>query len=984
METFLHEVAQRILRDNPDNLDQVLVVFNNRRPSLFLRRELAAQGESRKAFFLPHIVGIDELISDMSSLKIIPKEFLLFELYDIHRQICTDEHKDQPFEDFLSFGEMMLNDFSEIDLYKVDAAQLFNNLSDLKAIGEWDIEDPHLNSFQIRYLHFYKSLYQYYCLLRKRLASQGKAYSGMAYREVAEHIETLIEQLAYRRIYFVGFSVLSECERIIIKSCVGRGLGEIITDGDSYYVNDSNQEAGLFLRKLKELSPTALTYPSNFDHEEKHIHLVCCPENLMQTKYAGNLLGELLSAKRPSDQDPAENSAGCTSKEESRKIESKNDDNTHGTCNLENTCIVLADEDLLLPMLNSLPPQVAKTNVTMGLPFTYSAVHTLLLRLLQLYKSCHGKKFYQRDLLDLLSDHSIGLLLNSNDLYSKALKYLATNTLVYIDASQLRTMFAKIKVNADPIQFIFEPFTLETDSSNQDEAATSKSPYDSPALFLSSCKLLITRLSQLPSFCKNIEEHEALACGYEIIAYLDELQQTHHYIETLNTMEKIYTRLAQRHNIAFYGDPLEGLQILGVLETRCLDFDRIIILSVNENIIPSGKSGNTLIPFSLKCAAKMPTYREKDAVYAYHFYRMLQRAGDITLVYHNETDSTSKGEPSRFIKQLTAELVPSHPNIRLDRATVSVNGQSAQMKPNACAEKDASVMEQLLSQAQHGFSPSALNLYHLCPMQFYGRYVLHVNEQTDVEEDIEAAELGTIIHDILHDIYSLDTGGKINSLTLQNELRHVDQLVEKKFADSYQRGRSAEGRNYYYRSIAKTQISELLKKEIALLEQGSSIRMIASEEDLRVPLSIPLSDKTAEVYIFGRADRIDRLNGQLRIIDYKTGKVIASELTYNDATQSDFSGKWFQVMTYAWLYHQTHADEPVQSGIYPLNNLNDPFLEVQWNGTSIFEERQFEDFYQLLRGIVAEIMDCRLPFLATPSSKACSFCLFRPICSVAQ
>ncbi len=230
MAKFLQEVARQILHDNPADLDRIAVVFNNRRPSLFLRKELIRLNRDKEAFLLPRMMGFDDLVSDMSDRQLVPSEFLLFDLFDIHRSIS---HSDERFEDFISFGETMLHDFAEIDLYHVDAGKLFDNLGELKAIGEWDVSNPSLDASSQHYLQFYKSLYLYYNALRERLASQHKAYRGMAYREVADHIDELAVTQDYTRIYFVGFSVLSTCERTIEEHFIKSGKGIIIADGDS-------------------------------------------------------------------------------------------------------------------------------------------------------------------------------------------------------------------------------------------------------------------------------------------------------------------------------------------------------------------------------------------------------------------------------------------------------------------------------------------------------------------------------------------------------------------------------------------------------------------------------------------------------------------------------------------------------------------------------------------------------------------------------
>ncbi len=930
MTKFLQEVAQQILRDNPADMDRVAVVFNNRRPSLFLRKELIRLHQNQEAFLLPRMMGIDDLVSDMSDWQLVPSEFLLFDLFDIHRQIS---HSEERFEDFISFGETMLHDFAEIDLYHVDAAKLFDNLGELKAIGEWDVSDPTSNAASQHYLQFYKSLYQYYKTLRERLASQHKAYRGMAYREVADHIDELAQAQDYAHIYFVGFSVLSACERTIIEHFVKSGKGTLIADGDSYYVDDPKQEAGDLLRPLQELLPASFSYPSLLATTEKQIHLVNCPENLMQVKYAGSLLSN----------------------------------------ETEETCVVLADENLLVPMLNSLPEAITKVNVTMGLPYSQSGPHTLTLRLLQLYNKAQGNKFYHKDLCELFSDYNIDILLGGLHHATEILHYLATNKLVFVSVEQLTQMCHDLHIDLSPLQFLF---TLAEENT-----------YDNPNLFLDRCKQLLSLLLQQQYEQKRHSECEALSCGLSIIDYLISLQQTYNYITSLSTLERIYSRLAQRHKIAFFGEPLEGMQLLGVLETRCLDFDRIIILSVNESIIPSGKSNSSLIPFALRRTYGIPTYAERDAIFAYHFYHMLQRATDITLIYHTETEAAGKGEPSRFITQLKAELAAKHSNIHIDSCFVSPATTPTILIDTAEVAKDDNVMKQLQQQAARGFSPSALNMYLRCPMKFYYNYVLHVKEVTNVDEDIQSSELGTLVHDILEHLYADEN---ITADTLKEHLSTIEQWVDNTFAENYQKGRASEGRNYYYRAIAKTQITNLLKSEIEQLENGHSLQIIKLEEDLCAALSVPLHNENLTVNLRGTADRIDRWDGQLRVIDYKTGKVENNDLCFKKSVE-DYSksncnipDKWFQVMIYAWMYHQQHPDENIISGIYPLCNSFVELFEARWNTTSVIDSHLLNEFQTLLQHIVANLMDREQPFITNSNSKNCNFCQFRGLCNASK
>lgn len=911
------------MQDNPGDLSRTLVVFNNRRPCLFLKQELKRLIK-KKAYFLPRMMSMDDLVASLGNLNILPHEFLLFELYEVHRQIAPPDQRDEPFEDFMTTGETMLGDFSTIDLYRVDAKKLFSNLHDLKAIGEWNIEEPKLTDFQRRYLQFYTSLLNYYNGLRDRLLQKHKAYNGMAYREVADHIDELAQTLHYDHVYFVGFSVLSKCEEEIIKSLKKQGNVVLLADGDRYYVDDPQQESGLFLRKLQSIFSENFHFPDNFT-QPKNLSIVACPEDVLQAKYAGQRLHELLKDKKE---------------------------------NLQQTCVVLADENLLLPMLNSLPHEVEKANVTMGLPYTYSWLHTLTLALMRLHHDQHGGAFYYRHVVSLIGNEYFETLTGTQNLRDKLQGYLTQNKLVYLKKEELLFHLQRLGVETDSIAYLFDEANAEN--------------------LIARCLRLLSSLAMLPQAKTDSEMRAALVCGMEIFNYLQSLQNTYRYFSSLATLEKVYTRLSRRHSIALAGEPLQGLQILGVLETRCLDFKHIIILSANEGIIPSGRTVSTLVPFSLKHAYGLPTYRESDAVFAYHFYRMLQRAEDITLVYQTDTSGMGRGEASRFLLQIENELLPSHGNITFNKSTLTIDSSVQPLESLLSQDKDEQIMERLHKLANDGFSPSALNTYRACPLRYYTNYILGVREERDMEEAFDAPELGSFVHEILRDIYRQDEKGMVKAATLKNALKNIDETVREKFESSYQRGRSAEGMNYYYCSVAREQIAALLRKEIKILEDGGKLEMVIMEQELCAQL-----DKG--VFIKGIADRIDRLDGQLRVIDYKTGKVDPKDLKYSNESTTLPSDKWFQVLTYAWLFKKQHSasQEAIISGIYPLNSLQENFLPASWDGNESFAQEHINEFQKMLQDVASNILDPQQPFEATPNDN-CQSCPRCEICTVAK
>jgi len=933
METFLAEVARTLISEHPNDLDQVTVVFNNRRSGLFLRRQFAAMGDS--PFFLPRIIGIDDLISELGNLEIVPNEFLLFELFDIHRHLGGEERKFETFEEFISFGDMMLADFSEIDLYCVDVQQLFSNLHDLKAIGEWDVETGQLTPFQQKYLAFYKSLYQYYEKLHQRLASQHKAYSGMAYRYVAENIENLASEADSKQLYFVGFNALSASEHAIIGHYTKAGLGKLITDGDAYYFEDKEQEAGHFLRKYQNGDiPLPKEYPDHFSQNHKNITIVSCPENVLQCKYAGQLISKQLA-----------------------------DDSSN---TLEQTALVLADESLLLPTLNALPAEIKTANVTMGYPFVNTAVHSLMLKLFSLQQRRRKELFYHQDILDLLSDQYICKTLGINNIHSKLSQLLYNNHIIYAGQEEIVSLCNSMSCDPSPFLHII----------------SHEAP--SPEQFLGQSRTLVNTLYSSGAFDSNLKEKEALACLLQIIDYFLELQEKYHFVENLNVLLKIYTRLAKRRSVSFYGEPLSGLQILGVLETRNLDFKRVILVSANEGTLPSGKTNNTLIPYNLKRAFGIPTFHEKDAVYAYNFYRLLQRADDIHILYNTESDGMGKGSPSRFILQVRRELAERYPNnISLHEEVLSAESPTAMESNTFSYNKDTSTLNRLKDISEKGFSPSALNKYRNCPLKFYFENVLGIKEMDQVNEDLEQNELGTHIHAILQTIYSEGKGQSVKKEMLQRALNDIERLLNEEFDKDFQHGRSQEGRNHFLKSVAKTQITNFLQNEIKHLDNGNSLTIVELEKPLSHSLDIETNGRASSVIISGIADRIDSWNGTIRVLDYKSGSVEEKELHVNNEQPnwSTVSDKWFQVMLYTWLFnYDKQGDVQHQAGIIPLRHLDSKVLLAEWEGSNYMTKKHLGIFEDILKDIISDILNPDIPFMANPNSKMCNYCPFAEIC----
>lgn len=939
MDSFLHEVAERLHKTHGNNLSQVCVVFNNRRSGLFLRKHLAQIGP--ESFFLPKTMGMDDIVHEICGLEIIPKELLLFELYDIHRTIATKDEL-HPFEHFLPLGEMMLNDFSEIDLYQADVDQLFGNLYEAKMIESWDVSGAPLTPFQQNYLKFYHSLFQYYTELRRRLSAEGRSYAGMAYRMAAEQVEK--HPFGYQHIYFVGFNAISKAEQQIVRCLVRRGEATLVCDGDAYYYDDTEQEAGRFLRSLKKDFESIGDYDDHFAMEPKHITLVNSPEDLMQVKYAGDLLHQLTTTGG-------------------------------GNTLLEDTAVVLADEGLLVPMLNSLPDTVDAINVTMGYPLVHTAIHELTLKLTAWCKNMRSQGAHHIALTDLVTNPCMEAIGGWKLKRSRLQKTLYDQQIRFIDREKLQALGTTLGTDFAPIYPLYGL------------------AFEDPEGIIAQCRQWGLKLLNDTPYGKNKKESVAIESYLQLMDQFDEIQRRYRVIDSVDTLERIYARMAQRVSVPFYGEPLHGLQILGMLETRNLDFQRVILVSANEGVLPAGRKENSLIPYSLKRsgAFSIPTHEEKDAVYANHFYRLLQRANEIYIIYSSQADSMGKGEPSRFVLQLIGELIPKYPNIKLQETVIGpqISGNSFKENLNASIEKSPFVLERLTTMGNEiGFSPSAMSIYLKCAMKYYFRYLLRIKEPDEVGDSMDESMFGTLVHAILQDLYTPLVGTEPNADTLRALLSevasHIESVFSKMGAELVRKGRTQ-----LQKRIAIEQVKHLILSDIQTVSSGHTLRIVALEKELEKEIETPYGIVKAK----GKADRIDLVDGMLRIVDYKTGKVDKKDL---DAKKSitDFehiTSKALQVLMYAWMYVCGNDKKPIDtgsefilSGIYPLSNLSQDYLPLNIFGSEKIDRNMLETFGQALSDRIAGLLNPEEPFLVAQKESTCKLgkwdCYYKSIC----
>jgi len=616
---------------------------------------------------------------------------------------------------------------------------------------------------------------------------------------------------------------------------------------------------------------------------------------------------------------------------------------------LNKTAVVLGNENLLIPVLNSIPKNIEALNITMGLPLRIIPLASLFDKLFMIHKSSKTS-FYYKDVISLLSHQFIRPLFNTKktNLAEDIIKNIQTNNLIFLSKDTLISL-AKEKENIIALMFA--------------------SWKGSPKIALRNCAELILILKENLSLNKkeNLLGLEYLYKFHEVFNVLGELDFKHNYINTIKVLHSLYIEILNSETLDFQGEPLQGLQIMGMLESRVLDFETVIISSVNEGILPSGKRNNSFIPYEVKIENGLPTYKEKDAVYTYHFYRLLQRSKNIYIIYNTEPDVLNGGEKSRFITQLEIENIHNLNQIVVAPKTPIIKTQLISVS------KTEMMMSKIKNVALKGFSPSSLTNYIRNPIDFYYQKILEIKEQDTAEEIVASNTLGTVIHNTLEDLYKPLIGKFLSVEAVKTMKLNAAEKVMVHFEKIYREGDITKGKNLIILEIAKRYISNFLNSEIDTLKQGNKTKIIAIEAKNEVSLNIAELD--FPVTLKGTVDRVDEYNGVMRIIDYKTGKVELNKVeivNWEDIT-TDYTkyDKSFQVLAYAYMMNKENPfNSHVEAGIVSFKNLKAGFLKFSKKdkaGIGAKKDSQItkdilDNFYNELKSLILEICNPNIPF----------------------
>jgi hypothetical protein len=879
--SFLSKLAKELLSNNSTSLYNTNIVLPNKRAKLFLIEELKKQ--STDTFLAPQIISIETLIEDVAQLRALDNIELLFEFYIVYLEI-TEQSKQQDFEKFSGWAVTLLQDFNEIDRYLVNQNELFSYLLDIERIKHWTPNINNQTKLVENHLEFWKLLPLYYEKFTQHLLNKKVGYQGLLYRKSAENIIEFSTNLESKHFVFAGFNALNNAEETIIKYLLENKKATVYWDIDAVFLKDEFHDAGLFLRRIKNSWKHFETNPFNWImnefSNEKNIEVIGTPKSIGQAKIAGKII-ENIALENPS---------------------------------LQNTAVVLSEENILIPLLNSLPVEVENLNITMGYPSKNNPAQILIYKLFNLHLNAQNRNkkqsvFYYKEVLEILNNPLVVSSVNANEV----VKIIKNSNLTFITSNRLADLFSKYNLQENSlVTLLFFDWTVSVEE------------------ILEKLKAILIYIKEHLS---NQNEQDKVTKAfvfsiYNIIIKITNYYETYHNIENLDILFSIYKQVIDQAQVSFEGEPLQGLQIMGILESRVLDFENVIITSLNEGKLPGGKSNNSFIPHDVKLEKGLPTYKERDAIFTYHFYRLLQRAKNIYLLYNTHSEGIDAGEKSRFITQLEIEHLPNH-NFK----KVFYNA----IKPDTIYQpmeilKTQPILDRLKEIATiKGFSPSALTNYLRNPIQFYYQRILGVRENEEVEENVAANTLGTIIHEVLEKMYQPfeGTNTQIKTSDIEEMIQNIEVFTLEKFVEVYKEGEIKKGKNLIAFEVAKRNIFNFLIQEKHNIENGDELFILSLEKEHSAEIAHP--NLPFPIRIAGKVDRIELRNNTIRIIDYKTGKVEANKLkinTFEGLTLDLANDKIIQLLCYALMFQNDPIKQNynVEVGIFSFKNMKGGFL----------------------------------------------------------
>ena len=998
MKAFLKIVAKDMLEKYGTDMSDIAVVFPNKRASLFLNSYLAQL--ARKPIWTPTYITISDLFRRHTDLKVADP---IKSICDLHKTFVKCTGIVETLDHFYGWGQLLLSDFDDVDKNMVDAKQIFANLSDIHELDDVsyltdyqkqmikkffsNFSDDHNSELKKRFLQLWCHFYDIYVEFNKRLTQQGLAYEGALYRNVANN-----ENIAFRhkKYLFVGFNMMQKVELNLCDRLMKQGKAAFYWDYDQYYM-DGNNEAGHYIRQFLPYYPNELAdYPQqeiyNNMTKNKDITYISAPTENIQARYVNTWLKENGRYKMG-----------------------------------RNVAIVLSDESLLQSVIHSLPPEVGSVNITIGYPLQQTPFYSLIQQLIQLQGIGHPKfsDTYRLHYVLIALRHPYTRYISEKytDLQNKLneqKRFYPSREFLSMDGDEgLSLLFRDLEGTNAPKGTDKERETdKEKDTASQDEYNKKLITY------------LLDVLRTIGIHAKKLEDplfHESLYRTYTLLNRLQDLIMAGDLQVDIITLERLIQQLIQTTSIPFHGEPAEGIQVMGVLETRNLDFDHILVLSCNEGKLPKGVNDSSFIPFTLRNAYGLTTVENKVAIFAYYFHSMLQRAHDITLTYNNATEDGQSGEMSRFMLQMMVESQHS-----IKRRTLTA-GQKP-LRPAYNEEQKTDEVMAVLDDIKM-ITPTFLNTYQRCQKQFYYKYVKGLLEPDEIDEDeVDNKIFGNIFHRAAELFYytfaskediAVDDRGKqrlihpivISAGDLDNALKDsslVYRLVDQAFREELFKVSSSDYHPKYngLQLINKEVIASYLRQLITIDRRQAPFTIIGMEIVVSTTLGVATARGEKLFRIGGFIDRLDAVaaNGnpsaggnlaeRIRVIDYKTGRAQATHPKDIDEVfgttpqaMNKHSDYYLQAILYSLIIKNDRrfnpAQEPVSPGLLFIQNAGsedyDPTLKLGKELLSDVAPLEAE-FTEHLRSLLADIYNPAVPLKPTEDKKRCIYCPYAALC----
>ncbi|MEN7546874.1 PD-(D/E)XK nuclease family protein [Rapidithrix thailandica] len=952
---FLLHIAQDLYEQHGSQISQLYIVLPSRRACVYFKYFLSRVAE--QPLFSPFVYSMEDFVMELSNLEVQDHVELLITLFETYKQFDKDEK--HTFDAFVPLGTAILRDFNMIDrnLDKDKVEKLFEYLEEVKALERWGIDlgeesnESHNSLFD--YLAFWQHLHKTYDCFKQRLLEQGQCYEGMAFRWVSEHLEEKVQELGIETVVFAGFSQLSKVEEEIIKKLIAMKQAVTYWDADRWYVDKYVHEAGEYFRRFDNtwLKEPRL-YKENYIHSErKQVEVINAGGKVIQAKIAGKLLQKLVQKEISQD-----------------KVESFENAVSH-------TAILLPDESLLAPLLHALPEFDEQgldlsglVNITMGVslektPFFDLLKHLFLMQQNIRFEANGAWKIYYQDLLRLLSHPYLQVDEDAQQKNFELIAWVKQNNLVFLEYEELIAHEAFHPL----LEVVFRPWRGKV------------------AQALGYFMTLTGKLSTYFQETKGPENEFLFQFFTKLVRLQNILPQIKGQL-SIPTLKHFLFEIIRNTKVPFTGEPIGPIQVMGMLESRTLDFENVIVLSCNEGTLPQGKLLDSIIPFDVRLEMGLPTHQDNDAAYAYTFFRLFHRAKKIFLVYGDPNTLDNAREKSRFLVQLENELQRSS-NIQLNYRDFGLPNPSGGNQL-LVIEKTPLVLQKVRAKLtfQKGVSPSAINTYIKCPVEFFRQSVMKIEDTLEVEENLEQKNFGTLVHNTLEKLLMPYVSKYLTGEDLKNLSKskaYIREVMKEVIDEAMGRIVMDRGKNYLLFKVAERLINRFLLQQTT---EQNSYYIVCVEKflDAPVPVSLPKAPRVV-LRISGKADRIDIVGNTLRIVDYKTGGFIEHKLKAKNLDElflNPEKEKIVQLLIYKYLLIKAllrgdlNSQLPeglrpeelkVSSGFYFFRQINSGFIEYRLQDEPEDQQEFLAYVESFLRVFVKDAMDAGKSFSEEPS-----------------